>query len=130
MYKSKIGHALLILCLSACAENNNKSQSPETAPAGSAQGKTADLQACLNEADALVKMSNKHINEVNSLYRLIKDAKYYSSISGKISEKTRVTITPYYEFRVYDFCNKISQSMLTELKSGDSSDMNRESNIK
>ena len=129
MYKSKIRHVLLILCLSACAENN-KVQSEEPAPVSAAGGKTADLQACLNEADVLVKMSSKHVNDVNSLYRLIKDAKYYSSISGKISEKTRVTITPYFEFRVYDFCNKISQLMLTELKSGDSSDMNRESNIK
>jgi hypothetical protein len=88
------------------SNDNKKDQSP------------SNLNTCLYEANALVKINRTYQKKVNELHNAIKDAKYYATISSNVTENIRETITPLYKFKINDICNDISQSVLNELKNG------------
>lgn len=78
----------------------------------------SNLNTCLYEANALVKINRTYQKKVNDLHNAIKDAKYYAAISSNVTVNTRETITPLYKFKINNICNDISQSVLNELKNG------------
>ncbi|HBM3184800.1 TPA: hypothetical protein LVM22_001058 [Klebsiella oxytoca] len=80
---------------------------------------TEKFSVCIFEAQSLLKMNkSKYASEVKILFDTINDAKYYSSISAKISKDVYGTLTPYYRFRINDICNNISHLILNEFKNG------------
>ncbi|HIE9359447.1 TPA: hypothetical protein ACXRUV_005111 [Klebsiella quasipneumoniae subsp. similipneumoniae] len=85
------------------------------------------LNACIYEAGALVKMNDKYRNKVDELHKTLKDAKYYASISSQVTDHVRTTITPFYEYRVNDICNDISQDMMKEFKNDKLDSVNKAS---
>lgn len=74
------------------------------------------LDRCLNDADLLTRSNKKYKDEVAALYKTIDRAKYYASVSSKVSKNVSMTATPLYEFKVHDMCNKISVLVLSEMK--------------
>ena len=74
------------------------------------------LQQCIQDADALVKLDNKFQKDSSELYGLINDAKFYASVSGQTSASVKSTITPLFEYKINDKCNRISQKLIKEFE--------------
>lgn len=102
------------------AGETQKRTSGQSAAAQSTQNDNAQrLQKCLFEADQLSKIpGNKYATKKADLYKVIRAAKYYASISDNVTPSTSESLTPYYQFKVNDLCNEISWSMYNELKAG------------
>jgi len=121
---------VLTVTLQGCALNKNKlnnsddkNKSAITAiaiqPSSPSNFDQSTLTTCLFEAEQLSKLKNKnYAADINSLYNTINEAKYYSSIAASVNNATAQMITPYYKYKVADSCNRISQLLLQELKSG------------
>lgn len=103
--------------LSGCAPQHYKKNTLTPEQASDKESKLERLDACLRDADALVKVNSNYRYDVNGLYDEIKSAKLYASISDDVSKNVNTTITPLYEYKINDACNNISQKLITELKS-------------
>lgn len=105
---------MLIFCVTGCSPVTEKSRIRATIYGD--RTSFIDVQACINEADALSKINSKYNEDISHLHKLIKDIKYYASISNKISSHTEESVTRFYELNVYNACDAISQSLMSELK--------------
>lgn len=77
------------------------------------------LQTCLFEASQLNDMSGgKYAEKKELLYQTVREAKYYASVSSRVSADTAMVMTPYYQYKMYDICKELSRDMYNELKAG------------
>lgn len=105
---------MLIFCVTGCSPVTEKSRIRATIYGD--RTSFIDVQACINEADVLSKINSKYNEDISHLHKLITDIKYYASISNKISSHSEESVTRYYELNVYNACDAISQSLISELK--------------
>ena len=138
---------LIFLCLTACALPVSKTVNPgggsttleRMAPNAAQQEHAAitvnsngdnltgslstglrhQLDTCLFEAQQLSHLGGAgYRHQIDELYRQLRAVKYYASIAGELSGGMKDTITPLYQYKINDLCNTISQSLLMELKKG------------
>lgn len=131
-YFSKFGYVLsCLLLIGGCVTkkpivNSSTQMLPRRTPVTSVDAQVSQvsemsvdesyLDRCLNDADLLTRSNKKYKDEVAALYKTIDRAKYYASVSSKVSKNVSMTATPLYEFKVHDMCNKISVLVLSEMK--------------
>ncbi|WP_455428387.1 hypothetical protein [Dryocola sp. LX212] len=77
------------------------------------------LQTCLYETSQLVEISpQKYTEKKEQLYQNIREAKYFASVAPHVSADTKMVMTPYYQYKLYDICTELSHDMYNELKAG------------
>ncbi|EOV8484592.1 hypothetical protein ACOSHH_004962 [Klebsiella aerogenes] len=119
----------LVIFIQGCTETSTTSQvSPDTVVSSSqiqsgsnakAQEGGERLQICLFEAEQLSSIrEGKYSEKKVLLYEAIREAKFYESISSRISVGSAESLTPYYQFKISDICNDISRTIYDELKAG------------
>jgi hypothetical protein len=105
-----------LFTLQGCVPHAAKKTPLTPAQESDKQSRMERLNACLHDADALVKVNSSYRYTVNNLYDQINSAKLYASISDDVSKNVNTTITPLYEYKINDACNNITQKLIYELK--------------
>lgn len=107
---------VLTLIIQGCSQHPTNKPLHFSSDSDTKESSQNKLGLCLQNADALVKSNSKYKKDVDHLYQTLNSSKFYASISNNITSDVSSTITPLYEYKVNDLCNKISQNLINELK--------------